>query len=79
VGVGTVRKIFGGLKRNGTTPAHFCIGSGSVARRALQSLEALKLVEKDSNGGRRLSSQGRRDLDRVAAQIKLTRRTKTKA
>jgi small subunit ribosomal protein S19e len=71
VGVGTVRKIFGGLKRNGTTPAHFSVGSGSVARRAIQSLEGLKILEKDPSGGRRLSSQGRRDLDRIAAQIKL--------
>ena len=27
-------------------------------------------MEKDQNGGRRLTSQGRRDLDRIAAQIK---------
>merc|ERR1712105_410619 len=26
---------------------------------------------KDPNGGRRLSSQGRRDLDRIAAQLKV--------
>jgi len=27
------------------------------------------MVEKDPNGGRRLTSQGRRDLDRIAAQV----------
>ena len=31
--------------------------------------EQLKIVEKDPNGGRRLTSQGRRDLDRIAAQV----------
>jgi small subunit ribosomal protein S19e len=36
----------------------------------LQALEAIKLVEKDANGGRRLTSQGFRDLDRIASQIK---------
>ena len=41
-----------------------------MARKALQALEGLKLVEKDPNGGRRLTSQGRRDLDRIAAQLK---------
>ena len=42
-----------------------------VARKALQALEGLKLAEKDPNGGRRLTSQGRWDLDRTAAQFKV--------
>ena len=29
----------------------------------------MALVEKDANGGRKLTSQGRRDMDRIAAQI----------
>merc|ERR1719481_1151795 len=71
VGVGTIRKIYGGRKRNGTAPSHFCRSSASVARKVLQSLEGLKLVEKDgTNGGRRLTAQGRKDLDRIAAQVK---------
>jgi len=68
-GVKSFAKIYGGRKNNGTCPSHFCGGSRSVARKALQTLEALKLVEKDANGGRRLSQQGQRDLDRIAAQI----------
>merc|ERR1712210_142122 len=43
-----------------------------------QALEGLKLAEKDPNGGRRLTSQGRRDLDRIAAQIKLAAAEKAK-
>ncbi|KAF7996601.1 hypothetical protein HCN44_002247 [Aphidius gifuensis] len=70
IGVGAVTKIFGGRKRNGTQPSHFCRSSGGIARRALQSLEALKLIEKDPRGGRVLTAAGRRDLDRIAAQIK---------
>ena len=57
-------------QNNGSKPSHWRRGSGSVARKALQTLEQLKWVEKDPNGGRRLTSQGRRDLDRIAAQIK---------
>lgn len=69
VGVKGLTKIYGGRKNNGTRPSHFSRGSSSVARRCMQALETLKLVEKDNNGGRRLSSQGRRDLDRIATQI----------
>merc|ERR1739842_197027 len=57
VGVSTVCKMYGVRRNNGIAP------------KGLQNLEQLKLVEKDPNGGRRLSSQGRRDLDRIAAQI----------
>ncbi len=56
-------------RNNGSKPSHWSPGSGTVARKALQSLEQMKLIEKDPNGGRRLSSQGRRDMDRIAAQI----------
>ncbi|KAF7994654.1 hypothetical protein HCN44_004126 [Aphidius gifuensis] len=72
VGVGAITKIFGGRKRNGTQPSHFCRSSGGIARRVLQSLEAVKLIEKDEQhgGGRVLTAAGRRDLDRIAAQVK---------
>ncbi|CAM1302409.1 RPS19 (predicted) [Pycnogonum litorale] len=71
VGVGSLTKIYGGRYRRGTRPSHFRRSSYSIARKALQSLEQLKLVEKDASGkGRRLTSQGRRDLDRIASQIK---------
>merc|ERR1711970_1544410 len=70
VGVATMTKIYGVRRNNGSCPSHWRRGSGSIARKGLQALEQLKLVEKDSNGGRKLTSQGRRDLDRIAAQIK---------
>jgi small subunit ribosomal protein S19e len=60
---------FSARANNGSLPSHWSRGSGSIARKALQTLEQLKLVEKDPNGGRRLTSQGRRDLDRIAAQV----------
>ena len=58
-----------GAKRNGTRPSHFCLGSASVARKALQSLEAMKLVQKDSNGGRSITPQGQKDMDHIAGQV----------
>lgn len=60
--------LFVGRKRNGVCPSHFCRSSGGVARKALQSLEAAKLIEK-TESGRKLTNQGRRDLDRIAAQV----------
>ncbi|ESO08818.1 hypothetical protein HELRODRAFT_185375 [Helobdella robusta] len=69
VGVGGLTKIYGGRKNNGTRPSHFVRGSSSVARKAVQALEGLKWVEKDANGGRRLTAAGRRDLDRIAVKL----------
>merc|ERR1711915_189882 len=74
VGVGALTKIYGGRERRGVAPSHFCRGSGSIARKALQALESLKFVEKDADGGRILTSQGQRHLDRIAAQIKLRKK-----
>merc|ERR1712136_455820 len=61
VGVSTMTKIYGVRRNNGSCPSHWRRGSGSIARKGLQALEQLKLVEKDANGGRKMSSQGRRD------------------
>ena len=66
-----------GRKQNGVRKSHFCRSSGSVARKTLQALENLKLIEKlPDNGGRRLTSQGRRDVDRIAAQLKVASKKK---
>jgi len=71
VGVGALTKIYGGRHRKGVRPSHYCRGSASIARKALQALEGIKWVEKDANsGGRRLTSTGVRDLDRIAAQLR---------
>jgi len=69
-GVGAFTTIYGGRKRRGTQPPHFCKGSSSVVRKCMQTLEAIKWVEKFPDGGRVLSKQGRKDLDRIASQIK---------
>ncbi|PIA57745.1 hypothetical protein AQUCO_00600457v1 [Aquilegia coerulea] len=69
LGVGGFRKIYGGRKRNGSRPPHFCKSSGGIARHILQQLENMKIVEMDPKGGRRITSIGRRDLDQVAGRV----------
>ena len=49
-GVGAFTKVYGGRKRRGTIPSHFCPANGGIIRKILQNLEQLNLVEKDSNG-----------------------------
>ncbi|KAJ8964906.1 hypothetical protein NQ317_005118 [Molorchus minor] len=49
--------------------------AGSIARKALQSLEALKLIEKSPDGGRKLIQQG----SNIAAQVKAKERKALKA
>ncbi|CAI7767383.1 unnamed protein product [Closterium sp. NIES-53] len=68
VGVGAFKKIYGGPKNNGSRPSHFCRSSGSIARHVLQQLESIGIVEQDANGGRRITSDGQRDLDRIAGR-----------
>lgn len=79
VGVGAITKIYGGRKRNGVHPSHFCRSADGVARKALQALEAVKLIEKHTDGGRSLTSQGRRHLDHIANQIVTKQRAAIKA
>lgn len=71
VGVGALRKIYGRSKRNGAKPSHFCLGSASIARKVLQSLEGVKVVTKDANGGRTITPTGQRDMDRIAGQVRV--------
>jgi len=69
-GVGSLRKAFGGSKRNGTKPNTFALASGSVVRAAFKALESIKVIEKDAkSGGRKITATGQRDLDRIAGQV----------
>ncbi|PRP80753.1 hypothetical protein PROFUN_11493 [Planoprotostelium fungivorum] len=69
LGVGLLRRIYGGRQNNGSKPSHAAIASGAVLRSTLKQLEAIKVVEKDPKGGRRLTHTGQRDLDRIASHI----------
>ncbi|GLT56477.1 hypothetical protein SLA2020_295150 [Shorea laevis] len=70
LGVGAFRRIYGGSKRNGSRPPHFCKSSGAIARHILQQLEQMNIIAMaDGKGGRRITSSGQRDLDQVAGRI----------
>jgi small subunit ribosomal protein S19e len=51
-------------------PSHHYRGSGSVDRKAIQALEKLQILGLDEGtGGRRITAQGQRDLDRIALTV----------
>lgn len=68
IGIGRLNKRYGNSKNRGFRPSHHADASGSVNRKAVQALEKLGVLETSENGGRRVSDNGRRDLDRIAEQ-----------
>jgi small subunit ribosomal protein S19e len=56
--------------RDGVTPEHSSLASGALIRNILQQLEKIGILEKDPSGGRRMTAQGRRDLDRIAQKVR---------
>lgn len=65
-GVGGLSKIFGGNSRRGVRPGRYTHSSTGVIRHALQQLEKMGIVEITPNGGRQMTKEGQRDLDRIA-------------
>merc|ERR1712014_342898 len=68
VRTGRMATIYGGAANRGFKPSHTYKGNGHIARLAFQQLESMKLVEK-ADKGRKLSKEGQRDMDRVAASL----------
>lgn len=68
-GVGGLKKKYGGSKNRGNRPSHHKNASGSVARKVMQALEKISVLELDPTGGRVISADGQKDLDRIAQQI----------
>ena len=68
VGVGKLKKLYGGAINRGCRPGKHANGSGSVNRKSVQALEKLGVLEISPKGGRKISENGQRDLDRIAAQ-----------
>jgi len=68
VGVGALKKVYGGAQRNGTRPSHFSTASGAIIRSIFHNLEKIKVIQQDRKG-RRLTASGRRDLDRIAQRV----------
>ena len=51
VGIGGLRKVYGGRMRRGTAPSRYVRASSSVHRHIVQQLEKMKLLESDSDSG----------------------------
>lgn len=69
VGISALNTMHGSKKRRGTRPPHHETASGSINRHALQALEKINLLQKETTGGRKVTSEGQRDLDSVAATV----------
>ena len=69
VGIGALTKLHGGRKRRGNRPSHHADCSASIQRKVCQSLEKIGVLEKSDNGGRRITQDGVRDLDRIATAV----------
>lgn len=50
LGVGAFKRIYGGSKRNGSRPPHFCKSSGAVARHVLHQLQKMNIIDVDTKG-----------------------------
>lgn len=70
IGIEHLRAEYGGRKSLGLRRQHTRKGGGSNIRKILQQLEAAGLVEKTKDNGRMLTKEGRRVLDKVAAESK---------
>lgn len=72
IGVSKLRTKYGGKKSRGYKTEHFVKGSGSIARKVLQQLEAagfVAKVEKDKHKGRILTPKGKSFIDKIAVSV----------
>ncbi|MEM3851707.1 MAG: 30S ribosomal protein S19e [Methanomassiliicoccales archaeon] len=69
VGTSRLAAEFGGSADRGSKPNKAVSGSGSITRLALQQLEMAKLVTRQKNKGRIVTSEGRKFVDNTAHEI----------
>ena len=54
--------------KQGFRPHKHVDASGSINRKCVQALQKIGVLEISPKGGRRISENGQRDLDRIVAQ-----------
>jgi small subunit ribosomal protein S19e len=69
LGVGMLQKWYGGSYRRGARTEHFRKANSGIIRSVLIQLEEMKVVEKVESGGRRVTTVGQQDLDRIAGSV----------
>ncbi|MGB0653250.1 MAG: 30S ribosomal protein S19e [Thermoplasmatota archaeon] len=70
IGTERLRAHFGGYRDRGSKPNKAARGSGSIARKALQQLEAAGLVQNVQGQGRTVTGPGRSLLDNAAHDVR---------
>ena len=70
IGVQRLRNAYGGKKKSTHKPERFVKSSGAIIRKILQQLEAVELIEKSKNKGRKLTDKGISFLDKIAHELK---------
>lgn len=70
IGIERLRAAYGSRKDFGIRPEHAVRAGGSAVRKAMQQLEAAGFLEKVSPNGRRITKEGRKQLDAVAEDLK---------
>eukprot|EP01001_Neometanema_parovale_P000787 NODE_10890_length_572_cov_393.340757_g10613_i0.p1 GENE.NODE_10890_length_572_cov_393.340757_g10613_i0~~NODE_10890_length_572_cov_393.340757_g10613_i0.p1 ORF type:complete len:171 (+),score=61.93 NODE_10890_length_572_cov_393.340757_g10613_i0:55-513(+) len=68
-GIGGLTKVFGGNSRRGVITDRFNRAARGNIRHCLQQLEKIGIVEHTPKGGRKMTPEGMRDLDRIAQRI----------
>ena len=68
-GMGALRRRYGGTMNRGTKTERKGLASKSVIRAALHQLESNGLVQLDRNGGRRITSLGQKECDKMAGLL----------
>ena len=72
LGTNTLKVMYGGRQRRGHKKPHFVTGSGSIARKSLQQLEAAGLIKHETIGthkGRVITAAGHKLLDSIAKKV----------
>merc|ERR1712014_318243 len=62
LGVGRLSHMYAGARSKGNRPRHHAHSSRKIIRKSLQQLEEIGVIEKSDNGGRRITTSGRRDI-----------------
>lgn len=69
IGSRRLKTMYGGKKNRGVKAEHPRRGSGSIARKILQQLEAAKFIENVNPVGRQITAKGMSFLDQMANEL----------